>query len=156
MDLLTHYILPCLWAFLACTGFCILYNIHDLGVILCGLGGAWGWLVYLLAEQFSGDKFASALLAGIGIAAYSEVMARIRKCPVSGYLLIAFFPLVPGGGIYYTMAAYFNGDNARFLEVGRDTLAMAGGLAIGVLLVSSAVRMITQFLQKRRQRHASL
>lgn len=156
MDLLTQYILPCLWAFLACAGFCVLYNIHGLGIVICSAGGAWGWLVFLLAEHFIGDRFTAALLAGIGIAVYSEVMARIRKCPVSGYLLIAFFPLVPGAGIYHTMTAYFNGDNQRFLTEGRATLAMAGGLAIGVLLVSSTMRMLHQFLQKRRQRHASL
>ena len=156
MEILTQYVLPCLWAFLACAGFCILYNIHGLGIVICSAGGAWGWLVYLVAEHFLADRFAAALLAGIGIAVYSEVMARIRKCPVSGYLLIAFFPLVPGGGIYYTMMAYFNGTYDQFITQGRSTMAMAGGLAIGVLLVSSTVRMLNQSLQKRRQRNASL
>jgi len=156
MEVLIQYFLPCLWAFAACAGFCILYNIHGLGIVICSAGGAWGWLVYLLAKHLLGSHFTAALLAGIGIAVYSEVMARIRRCPVSGYLIIAFFPLVPGAGIYHTVTAFFNGDYQNFVTQGRSTLAMAGGLAIGVLLVSSAVRMLNHFLQKRRQRHAAV
>ena len=132
MELIQHYLLPCLWAFLACSGFCALYNIHGLGIVLCSLGGSLGWLVYLVAE------------------------ARIRKCPASGYLLLAFFPLVPGAGVYYTVQAFSAGETERFLDVGRETLGIAGGLAIGVLLVSSVVRMLNNFLRKRKWRHASL
>lgn len=156
MEVLNGYVLPCLWAFLACAGVCLLYNIHGFGIALCSLGGAWGWLVYLVAETAGAGKPIAALLAGLAIAAYAEIMARVRKCPASGYLLLAFFPLVPGAGLYYTVEAYFVGDTQRFLTVGRETLGIAGGLAIGVLLVSSAVRMLNLFLQKRRRRHAPL
>lgn len=156
MELLTRFLLPCVYAFIACTGFCLLYNIRGFGIILCSLGGSLGWLVYLLAQETGGSGAVAAFLAGLAIAAYAEVMARIRRCPASGYLLIAFFPLVPGGGVYYTMVAFFNGDTERFMSVGRETLGVAGGLAIGVLLVSSLVRMLNHILEKRRRRHAPL
>ncbi len=156
MELLTHFLLPCAYAFLACTGFCLLYNIRGFGVVLCSLGGALGWLVYLLAEYAGTGKTVASFIAGLSIAAYAETMARIRKCPASGYLLLAFFPLVPGAGVFYTMEAYFQGDTERFVAVGRETLGVAGGLAIGVLVVSSAVRMLSHFLHKRRNRHAPL
>lgn len=150
MELLDHFVLPCAYAFLACAGFCLLYNIRGFGVVLCSLGGTVGWLVYLVAEYAGTGKTLASFLAGLTIAAYAEIMARIRKCPASSYLLISFFPLVPGAGVYYTMAAYFQEDTERFVTVGRETLEVAGGLAIGVLLVSSAVRMLNQFLHKKR------
>lgn len=40
-------VLQCLAAFLACSGFCVMYNVHGWGVVLCCLGGALGWAVYL-------------------------------------------------------------------------------------------------------------
>ena len=86
MELIQHYLLPCLWAFLACSGFCALYNIHGLGIVLCSLGGSLGWLVYLVAEALGTGATLAAFLAGLVIAAYAETMARIRKCPASGYL----------------------------------------------------------------------
>lgn len=156
MALLTELFLPCLYAFMACAGFCLLYNIRGFGIVLCSLGGSWGWLVYLLAQRAALGSAAASFLAGVAIAAYAEIMARLRKCPASGYLLLAFFPLVPGAGVYYTMQAYFSGDNERFLSQGRETLGIAGGLAIGVLVVSAGVRMLNHSLEKRRNRHASV
>lgn len=156
MTVLTELFLPCLYAFVACAGFCPLYNIRGLGIVLCSLGGSLGWLAYLLAQAAGAHIALAAFCAGVAIAAYAEAMARIRKCPASGYLLLAFFPLVPGSGIYYTVQAYFQGDAARFSALGRSTLGMAGGLAIGVLLVSSAVRMYHHMMEKRRGRHAAL
>lgn len=149
MEILTEYLLPCLVAFLACVPFCILYNIHA-GVVICAAGGALGWLVYLLSAPLVSSDFMQAFLAAVAISAYSEIMARIRKCPVTGYLLVAFFPLVPGGGIYYTMEHAINGETELFLSSLLHVLGMAGALAVGVLLVASFVRMITTIERRSR------
>ena len=100
-ELVTGYVLPCLWASLACIGFGLVFNIQGVGVLICGLGAGLGWLVYLVAVAVgTGDIFA-AFLAAIAIGIYSEVMARIRRCPVTGYLQVALLPLVPGAGILH-------------------------------------------------------
>ena len=151
MDILTQYLLPCLYAFVACVAFCILYNIHK-GVWICALGGALGWLAYLLAGTVFHSDLMQSFVAALFISAYSETMARIRKCPVTGYLLVAFFPLVPGGGIYYTMEHAINGETDLFLSTGLHTLGLAGSLAVGVLLVSSFVRMLNTILRRRAVR----
>ncbi len=61
---------------------------------------------------------------------------RLRKCPVTSYLLVALFPLVPGGGIYYTMEHAVNGETELFLETLMHTLGLAGALAAGEKLPS--------------------
>ena len=141
--------LPCLWALIASMSFSIFFNIHGSGVVICGLGGALGWLVYLLSAPLFHSDVLQSFLAAIAISAYSEIMSRIRKCPVTGYLLVAFFPLVPGGGIYYTMEYAINGETQQFIETGLHTLGVAGSLAVGVLLVSSAVRMWAIYRHRR-------
>ena len=135
------YLLPCLWAFGACLGFSVIFNIHGLGMFICGAGGALGWLVYLLCSRplGLGDMW-SALLAGVAISAWSEAMARLRKCPVTGYLLVAFFPLVPGAGIYYTMYYFIMNDNAACLQKGIETIKIAVAIALGVVLVLALPR----------------
>lgn len=148
MSWFSTYLLPCVYAFVACAAFCILYNIHA-GILLCSLGGALGWLVYLLAGPLVHSDLMQSFLAALFISAYSEAMARIRKCPVTGYLLVAFFPLVPGGGIYYTMEYAINGETGLFLSTGMHTLGLAGSLAVGVLLVSSFVRMLNSIRRRR-------
>ncbi len=148
MDIL----LPIFCAFLSCFCFSVIYNIHGGGILICAFGGALAWWVYLLTAPFFQDDIAQTFVAALVISAYAEVMARIRKCPVTGYLLVAIFPLVPGGGIYYTMEHAINGETDAFLASFLHTLGLAGAIAVGVLLVSSAVRMWTTF---RRQNPVS-
>lgn len=151
MELAQTFAFPCLWAFGACLAFAVIFNIHGLGIFICGAGGALGWLVYLLCSGPLGmvDMIA-ALLAGVSISAWSEIMARLRKCPVTGYLLVAFFPLVPGGGIYYAMEFAIAGQTRNFGNTLMHTMEFAGALALGVLLVSSAVRMWRTVAERRR------
>ena len=93
------YVLPCLWAFVACMGFGLVFNIRGFGLLICGLGAGLGWLVYLVAMAQGTGDIAAAFVAAIAIGAYSEIMARVRRCPVTGYLQAALLPLVPGPGI---------------------------------------------------------
>lgn len=151
MEAFSQYLPPCLYAFAACAAFCVLFNIHT-GVLICSLGGALGWLVYLLSGTFLHSDLLQSFLAALFISAYSETMARLRKCPVTGYLLVAFFPLVPGGGIYYTMEHAINGETDLFLSTGLHTLGLAGSLAVGVLLVSSFVRLLNSIRRRRALR----
>lgn len=136
-------LLPVLWAFMGSGGFAVIYNIHGWGILICALGGALGWLAYLLSAPFLQSDIAQVFLAALVISAFSEIMARVRKCPVTGYLLVAIFPLVPGSGIYYTMEYAMRGETDAFLASFLHTLGLAGAIAVGVLLVSSAVRMWT-------------
>lgn len=145
------YFLPCLWAFLACAGFCVIMNVRT-GIIYCCIGGTLGWLVYLLSMLAIDNDLISYFLAAMAISVYSEVMARLRKCPVTGYLLISYFPLVPGAGIYYSMQYAMQGDTAMFMQRGLHTLGIAGCLALGVLVVSSAVRAATTIRRSRRSK----
>ena len=138
---MSDLILYPLFAFVACIGFAMVYNIHGLGILICAFGGALGWLAYLLSAPLLQSDISQTLVAAVVIAAYAEIMARVRHCPVTGYLLVAIFPLVPGGGVYYTMEHAVNGENEAFLDTFLHTLGLAGAIAVGVLLVSSLVRM---------------
>ena len=93
MDIWSQYVLPCLCAFAGCIGFTLVFNIHGPGKLIAGCGGALGWLVYLLA----GKTILAGFFAAMAISLFSEVMARIRRCPVTGYQLVALLPLGHGG-----------------------------------------------------------
>ena len=148
MDIWSQYVLPCLCAFAGCIGFTLVFNIHGPGKLIAGCGGALGWLVYLLG----GKTILAGFFAAMAISLFSEIMARIRRCPVTGYQLVALLPLVPGGGIYYTMEHAVNGETELFLETLMHTLGLAGALAVGVLLVASSVRLFTSYRRREPRR----
>ena len=130
----------CLWAFLACVGFGLVYNIQGRGILICGLGAALGWLAYLLAMNLGGGDIFAAFAAAVVISAYSELMARLRRCPVTGYLQVALLPLVPGAGIYHAMQYCVAGQTQLFLSALLHTLGFAAALAVGAMLMSSLLR----------------
>lgn len=150
-EIFRELILPCVCAFVACLGFSVLFNIRGGGILICAFGGMLGWLCYLLAAPLGSD-IVQCFIAAVVISAYSELMARIRRCPVTAYLLVALFPLVPGGGIYYSMEHAMNGETSLFMNTLLHTLGLAGALAVGVLTVASLVRLWTDF----KRRHAKL
>ena len=143
MELMQTLILPCVYAFAACIGFSFVFNIHGKGTLICACGGGLGWLCYLLSAPLVQSDIVQSFLAAMGISAWSEGMARVRKCPVTSYLVVALFPLVPGGGIYYSMRHAMNGDVDAFMNELMHTLGLAGALAVGVLVVASLVRIVT-------------
>ena len=146
MELFWEYALPSLCAFAGCISFTFVFNIHGPGKLIAGFGGGLGWLVYLLM----GKTILAGFFAAMAISLFSEVMARIRRCPVTGYQLVALLPLVPGGGIYYAMRYCLEGDTERFLSTLLDTLGMAAALAVGVILASSLFRAAFPLLLRVR------
>ena len=137
-NLFFGYVAPCLCAFLACVGFTFMFNIHGAGKLIAGAGGALGWLVYLLA----GSSIFAAFLAAAAIGFFSEIMSRVRLCPVTGYVLVTLLPLVPGGGIYYAMRHCVAGETNQFLSSLLHTFGMAAALAVGAMLASSVFRAV--------------
>ena len=136
-----NFATQCVLCFLGCIGFCILFNIHDLGVIICSLGGTLVWAVYLTAEGLTESAILGYFFGAVFASVYSEIMARIRKFPAITFLVIAIFPLIPGAGVYYTMNYAVKGDMEKFASQGMYTAAIAGIMAIGILLVSTTVRI---------------
>ena len=133
-------LMQCFLSFLGCLGFCIVVNIRGKLLFLAPLCGALAWFSYSALGFLKNDIF-QYFLATIIISIYSEIMARINKNPATGYLMVGLLPLVPGGGLYYTMRYGIEGDMSNFLNKGLNTLGIAGSLAVGILLVLSAVRL---------------
>lgn len=131
----------CLFTFIGCVGFCILFNIHGPGGLLCALGGVLAWGVYCAVMELGGTELAAYFWSALSASLYSETMARIRKYPAISYLVVSIFPLIPGAGVYYTMNFAVRGEMSLFASRGMFTAAIAGIMAVGILLGSTVFRM---------------
>ncbi len=139
---ISHSILvECLVCALGCFGFSFLFNVHGKGIVFCILGGVFCWLGYCFVEALGGSDGMATFIASFVIAIYSEVMARVRKCPAIGYLVMGLLPLIPGASLYYTMNYAVRGNMNMFSIQGMKTIELAGLMAAGILLVSTTMRM---------------
>jgi len=123
------------------------------GTLLCCLGGSLGWAVYLLVQHLGGGAAVSSLFASMVVAIYANIMSRVRKCPVTPYLVVSYFPLVPGFTLYQAMSYGIGGNIQQFLETFILTFSIGGCIALGTLMVSTAIRA---FQSRKGNRHASL
>ena len=136
--------------YIGCMGFVILFNIHGFGGLLCALGGALSWLIYRMIGMHGGGLVATYFWATIVATVYSEIMARIRKKPAISYLVTSIFPLIPGAGVYYTMTHAVRSDMVSFANQGIRTVAIAGIMAVGILLSTATVRIISMKVHQRK------
>lgn len=132
-------------------GFSILFNIHGRGMVLCALGSCMAWCAFLLSQHLGSNDVVAYFFSAMAASAYSEIMARVRKCPATPYLVVSIFPLIPGAGVYYTMQKAVSGDMAAFASQGTHTAALAGSLAVGIILMSSVFRIISTWQAAHRK-----
>lgn len=135
-------IIEVLAAFISSFAFGIVFNIKGKNLFFAALCGALGWFVYKFSLKLEMTDTTSLFLASISLSIYSEIFARILKTPVTTFVIVALIPLVPGGGMYYTMVEAITGDVMKSLEIGIKTIASAGTLAIGIILVSTLTKTI--------------
>ncbi len=126
---------------IGCLGFSILFNIHRMGILFGSIGGIISWGAYCITEALGGDAAAAMLISSAVAAIYAEVMARIRKCPAIGYLVLSLIPLIPGSSLYYATTYMVRGHMQDFGSKGKDTVLLTCMMAVGILLVSTTVRM---------------
>ena len=138
-------------SFIITFGFGILFNIKGKKLIFAALGGGLSWYCYSLPLSLGLSEVSSLFVSALVFSTYSEILARIFKTPVTSFIICALFPLVPGGGMYYTMLATIKGELETALHLGINTLANAGTLALGVIFIST----ITSLIFRVKRNHSS-
>lgn len=124
-------------AFLASACYAVVYHTPRRSIAGAGLAGAFGWLIYLLAQPATGSILIGTFLGAFGAGLFSWWMARIRHTPTTLYALPGVLPLLPGLSIYGGMLALAqNRSNDGILQL--ITAAFLGGaIAAGVALSNS-------------------
>ncbi len=131
-------------AILASFGFGILFNVRGIRLLSASFIGGVGGFIYYLCLECGYSHGLGLFIASIMISLLSEIFARIHKCPVIMFLVCALIPLVPGGGMYYTMLEVVKGNIDHAIATGANTLIEAGSIVIGCLTVTSCVHMLRQ------------
>ncbi len=135
--------------FIGSLGFGILFNVRGKRLVVAALGGLVAWALYLVLGFILPDEAVRYFIVSAALALYSEIMARLLKTPTTTFLMTSLIPLIPGGGLYYTMTNAFTGEMEGFLSRGIVTLSLAVALALGVIVVTVVFNLINKYKNKR-------
>ncbi|MCR4943645.1 MAG: threonine/serine exporter family protein [Clostridium sp.] len=146
-------LLQTLAAIIASLGFGIIFNVKGKNLIFASLGGGLSWLSYLIFLNLGTSEVIAMFLSSIIFSIYSEVFARVLKTPVTTIVICCLIPLVPGAGMYNTMYEIITDSTSEAITLALHTLACAGSLALGVILVSTITRLINRSRRKLKYRN---
>lgn len=126
-------------AALGSLAFGIVYKVKNERLPVVAAGGGIGWFLYSIIFCRWESILVSNMAASVFATLYSEVMARKLKAPVVVFLLPCLIPLVPGGGLYYTMSYAVLKEMQQCYIYLSNTAEAAIGIAAGVIVASVLV-----------------
>ncbi|MCM1365601.1 MAG: threonine/serine exporter family protein [Faecalibacterium sp.] len=124
------------------TGFALLFRIQHKKIIFAAIGGGLTCVVYVISCVYFSHEFFQNLFPALAATAYAEILARIIKTPATPFVACSILPMVPGGKLYYTMYYFITNNMDDFRTALMQTLRIAAGLAVGIILVSVIIREI--------------
>ena len=142
--------IQCICAFCGVLGFGVIFNVHGKNLIIGAFGGMVSWMVYLASAPFFTNDIGQYFVAAMVGAFFSELLAVIRKCPATIFLVSCLIPLVPGGIIFYTMQELILGHTETSLHLLIYTFEISASIAMGIFLASFLVRTTKKIIHKKR------
>lgn len=136
------YFIQILTGFLGSLGFSVLFNIRGTKLIIAAFGGFISWGLFLLLGTFFESEPLRYFFSAVAVTVYAEIFARIKKTPTTTFLVASIIPLIPGGVLYHTMNYALKNDWANFSESAFYTIKLSLSLAVGIIVVSSVLRMV--------------
>lgn len=138
-------ILQLITAFTGSLGFAMVFGTQQRHLLYASFGGFLAWAVYLALHALTHSEFFACLAASIAAMSYADLMARMRKCPATVFIIIAIIPLVPGSSLYYVMSNAVMGNSQMAEFYANQTL-------IWVLAIAGGISFVTAIHELRSRR----
>lgn len=131
-----------LFAFLGTLGFALIFNVPLRHIPVASFIGGAGWVIYQIAVAAGCGVAISCFLGACTVGLTSDIASRVCKEAATIFVIPGVLPLVPGAGTYYTMLAIINGNLEQAADKGIETLAMAGAIALGLLVMGTVIQIV--------------
>ena len=139
-----------IFAFLGTLGFTLIFNVPLRHIPVASFVGGAGWVVYQIAVSMDCGIAISCFLGACTVGLTSDIASKVCKEATTIFVIPGVLPLVPGAGTYYTMLAAVEGNLELAAEKGVQTLAMAGAIALGLLVMGSIIQIIRNIKHKNK------
>ena len=127
-------IIQIICAFITAGGFLIFFNVRGINVFLGAVLGAISWSVYLAFGGMFITDVMQYFFGGMALSLGAEIFARLKKTPITVYIVGGIIPLVPGGTIYYAMKNFVLGNMPEFANKMFYMIKIGGAIALGIAL----------------------
>jgi len=126
-----------LLSFVATAGFALNFKLwNKKHLLVASISGAAGYAAYLFFSTIFDTQGMPTLFGALVVGLLGEWFSRRIKAPALIIILPGIIPLVPGRSLYATMLHFVQEDFWMATDQAVQTLFVAGGIALGILLAS--------------------
>lgn len=130
----------------------ILFNIEKKNLGWAGVSGLVGWTIFNILTYITGMPVIATFFGAAAIGFYSELMARRLKTPASVLSISGMYPLVPGITAYLVVENLVIGNLQIAMNKAIETLAYAGAIAFGIMLVTASMQFHAKYKEFFRRK----
>ncbi|MGM9736236.1 MAG: threonine/serine exporter ThrE family protein [Candidatus Cryptobacteroides sp.] len=122
-------------SFIATSAFAVLFGVPRRHYMSAGLVGMAGWIVYLILMRYvQAGPFAANFLAATVVAFLSRYFAKVLRCPRTVFLICGIFPLIPGGGVFWSAYYVASGQLSSALSAGFLAVEVTIAIVLGIII----------------------
>ena len=136
-------------AFVGTVGFSVIFGVPRKNYVQTAIVATIGWVAYLALFRFTvlGPAI-STFVATVIVASLARVFAAWFRTPSTIYLIPGVFPMIPGGGIFWTTFFLVSSRLGLALHAGMLALEVTAAIVLGIVLVSALPKNL--FYRPRR------
>lgn len=124
-------------AFLGTAAFSVLFGVPKQYYHVVGIVGMFGWFIYLLSTYYTPlDSVGGTFLATVCVASLSHFFAVKLKCPNIVFLICGIFPLIPGGGVFWSSYYLVPEQIPLALNAGYTAVKVTIAIVLGIMVAS--------------------
>ena len=137
-------------AFWAIAMFSILTETPKRFLPYAAFSGGFAWWAYLVINNLTHSTLQATFFSILAMAFLSHILARIKKAPVTVFLIAGIFPLVPGTRIYWTAYYAVTDQLALAQQNGFAALKDALAIVLGIVVIFELPNRLFHWLARRK------
>ncbi len=122
-------------ASVATMGFGLLFSVPRRTLVACGLTGAIGRTVRLLAVNMGASMAGGSFIGAVAVALAGLWLAHVYQTPRTIFTVTGVIPMIPGIPAFSTMLEFAAGHTDEGIVDAVETILIIGALAMGLTSV---------------------
>lgn len=131
--------------------FALMFRVRKRHFVDCGVMGTITWLAYMICIRIWNNEAIAVFVSGFAAVLASRVLAVLRRCPATVFLMTSLIPLLPGISLYRTIYYLLMGSAQISMHFGKLCFLTAFTIAVSIAVVQQIPRNWTIPVRKQKE-----
>ena len=131
--------------------YALMFRVRKRHFVDCGVLGTITWLAYMICIKIWNNEAIAVFVSGFAAVLASRVLAVLRRCPATVFLMTSLIPLLPGISLYRTIYYLLMGSAQISMHFGKLCFLTAFTIAVSIAVVQQIPRNWTIPVRKQKE-----